>query len=67
MFTKLLQTEDDRALAIARMVLGFVFFVRGAQGLLGWFGAPAFNDSLNSFIHSSGERSRTPCPAGDYG
>jgi putative oxidoreductase len=54
MLTKLLRTENDRTLTIARMVLGFLFFVRGAQGLFGWFGGWRWNDPLNSLLHLAG-------------
>lgn len=51
MLTRLLRTEDEKTVETARMLLGFVVFVQGAQGLLGWFGGPAFNDPLYSFFH----------------
>jgi putative oxidoreductase len=50
-FIRLLRTENERTVEIARILLGFVVFVRGAQGLLGWFGGPAFHDPLYSLFH----------------
>lgn len=51
MLTKLFETKDNRAVAAARILLGCLFFVRGAQGLLGWFGGSGFGAPLGSFIH----------------
>ena len=49
MFRKLISTSDDYALAIARLVLGVVFFAHGAQKMLGWFGGYGFSGSMNFF------------------
>jgi putative oxidoreductase len=49
MMTKLLQTDDEKALAAARVLLGVLVFIRGAQGLLGWFGGSGIYD-LGSFL-----------------
>jgi putative oxidoreductase len=49
MFRKLLVTDDSRATAILRLVLGVVFFAHGAQKLLGWFGGPGFSESMGLF------------------
>lgn len=51
MSTHLFETKDNRAVAAARILLGCLFFVRGAQGLLGWFGGSGFGVPLSSFIH----------------
>ena len=49
MFRKLISTSDDYALAIARLVLGVVFFAHGAQKMLGWFGGYGFPGTMNFF------------------
>ncbi|MGH9328419.1 MAG: DoxX family protein [Terriglobia bacterium] len=49
MLTRLFETDGDKALAAARMILGLLFFVRGAQGLLGWFGGAGILD-VNSLL-----------------
>ena len=38
MFTRLLQTEDDRVMLALRLALAIVIFPHGAQKVLGWFG-----------------------------
>ena len=38
MFRQLLDTDDDRLVALMRIVLGVVMFPHGAQKVLGWFG-----------------------------
>jgi putative oxidoreductase len=51
MFRKLISTSDDYALAVARLVLGVVFFAHGAQKMLGWFGGYGFSGTMNFFTH----------------
>ena len=41
MFHKLTHTNNDRLLALQRILLGLVFFPHGAQKMLGWFGGTA--------------------------
>ena len=48
---KIFTTRNDFALAIARLVLGVVFFMHGAQLTLGWFGGQTFFHSLHGFVH----------------
>jgi putative oxidoreductase len=50
MLTRILRTPDEKNLTMARVLLGALFFVRGAQGLLGWFGGSGIHD-LSSFVH----------------
>jgi putative oxidoreductase len=47
--SRLLQTSDDKSFAMVRVVLGFLVFVRGAQGLLGWFGGSGIHN-LSSLL-----------------
>ena len=49
MLRRLLATEDSRATATLRLVLGVVFFAHGAQKMLGWFGGPGFSGSMGMF------------------
>src|SRR5258708_12279985 len=49
MLRSLLVTDDSKATAILRLVLGVVFFAHGAQKLLGWFGGPGFSGSMGMF------------------
>ncbi len=49
MFRKLIQTEDDAALLIARLALAIVIVPHGAQKLLGWFDGPGFGKALEGF------------------
>jgi putative oxidoreductase len=49
MVRKLFATDDNTATAILRVVLGFVFFVHGAQKMLGWFGGFGFSGTMGFF------------------
>src|SRR5260370_3948057 len=49
MLRRLLVTDNSKATAILRLVLGIVFFAHGAQKLLGWFGGPGFSGSMGLF------------------
>jgi putative oxidoreductase len=49
MLKKLLQTEDDTATMILRVLLGVVFFPHGMQKLLGLFGGPGFAGTMHMF------------------
>ena len=49
MIQKLFATDNDRAVAIVRVVLGLVFFAHGAQKMLGWFGGYGFNGTMGYF------------------
>jgi len=51
MLKKLLQTDRDYLLTVARLVLGVVFFAHGAQKALGWFGGHGFAASLQGMEH----------------
>src|SRR5438874_2349181 len=49
MLAKLLRTYNDRTLFLMRVVLGLVMFAHGAQKVLGWFGGPGLEASIQSF------------------
>jgi len=51
MVLRLFATEDSISTAIVRVVLGFVFFAHGAQKMLGWFGGPGFQGTMDLFTH----------------
>ena len=40
---KLLRTDNDLTLTVARLVLAAIFFGHGAQKAFGWFGGPGFD------------------------
>jgi putative oxidoreductase len=48
---KIFATRNDFALAVARVVLGVVFFMHGAQLTLGWFGGHTFFVTMHDFEH----------------
>jgi putative oxidoreductase len=49
MIRKLIATDNDRATAILRLVLGMIFFAHGAQKMLGWFGGYGFTGTMGFF------------------
>ena len=54
MFNKLIQTDDDSAGLVLRVLLGIVFFPHGAQKLLGWFGGHGFSGTMGFFTENMG-------------
>lgn len=46
MLSKIVETPDDVAPALARITLGIVMFPHGAQHVLGWFGGYGFEGTL---------------------
>jgi putative oxidoreductase len=54
MFKKLLQTENDAASLVMRVLLGIVFFPHGAQKVFGWFGGHGFIGTMNMFTYKMG-------------
>jgi putative oxidoreductase len=54
MLRKIVLTEADSALTIARVVLGFIFFVHGSQLMLGWFGGHGLSGSIQFFTQQLG-------------
>ena len=51
MFRKLLATSNDWALTLLRLVMGVVFFMHGAQKMLGWFGGYGFSGTMGFFTN----------------
>ena len=49
MFKKLIETNDDVAVFILRLLLGIVFFPHGMQKFFGWFGGYGFAGSMGFF------------------
>jgi putative oxidoreductase len=54
MFRKLIYTTNDFVLTILRLTLGVVFFVHGAQKILGWFGVYGFSGTMAFFTQLGG-------------
>src|SRR5260370_37053682 len=54
MLNKLVRTNDDYALTIARLVLGVLFFIHGDQLMLGWFGGHGLRASIDFFSQDLG-------------
>jgi len=48
------QTNESKAIAILRVVLGVVLFPHGAQKLLGWFGGYGFNGTMGFLTGTAG-------------
>ena len=46
---RLLATNGDWVLTVARVVLGIAFFAHGAQKLLGWFGGHGLSATVKTF------------------
>ena len=46
---KLFSTANDHAIGLARLVLGIVFFMHGAQKTLAWFGGYGFHATIQLF------------------
>src|SRR5579863_7219429 len=49
MFRKLMATDNDAAITVLRLVLGVVFFLHGAQKMLGWFGGYGYTGTMGFF------------------
>jgi putative oxidoreductase len=54
MLKKLIKTDSDYMLTIARLVLGTLFFIHGDQLMLGWFGGYGLTGSMQFFTHQLG-------------
>lgn len=51
---KLIETDNDVAPFILRILLGIVFFPHGAQKVLGWFGGNGFSGTMGFFTGNLG-------------
>ena len=49
MLTRILGSNGDWVITIARIVLGVVFFAHGAQKALGWFGGAGLRNTVQVF------------------
>ena len=54
MLSKITTTTNDFAITVARLVLGLVFFLHGAQLALGWFGGYTFPGTMHMFEQGMG-------------
>jgi len=54
MFKKLINTDNDIAVLVLRVMLGVVFFPHGMQKLFGWFGGPGFTGMMGMFTDKMG-------------
>src|SRR2546426_12136189 len=54
MLNRLVRTNEDYALTIARLVLGVLFFIHGDQLMLGWFGGYGLSGSMQFFTQHLG-------------
>src|SRR5271169_4803983 len=54
MFQRIMNTHDDFAMTIVRLVLGVVFFAHGSQKMLGWFGGYGFSGTMGFFTQQMG-------------
>lgn len=50
MFKKLIETENDTATFILRLLLGIVFFPHGMQKVPGWYGGKGFDGTMEGFM-----------------
>ena len=51
---KIFQTNESKATAILRVVLGIILFPHGAQKLLGWFGGYGFTGTMGYLTGAAG-------------
>lgn len=54
MLSKITTTTNDFTITVARLVLGLVFFLHGAQLTLGWFGGYTFPGTMRVFEQGMG-------------
>jgi len=50
MLLKLMNTQNEYSLALARVILGVVFFAHGAQKMFGWFDGSGFSGTISEFV-----------------
>ncbi len=46
---RVMATDEDLALTVIRILLGFLFFAHGAQKMLGWYGGNGFTNTMRGF------------------
>ena len=51
---QLFATANDHTIALARLVLGIIFFMHGSQKALGWFGGYGFHATMHFFTTQMG-------------
>lgn len=54
MIKKLIQTDNNTASLVLRLMLGIVFFPHGAQKVFGWFGGGGFSGTMDVFTAKMG-------------
>lgn len=54
MFYKLIDTKNDGALTVLRVVMGAVFFAHGAQKIFAWFAGLGFAGTMRLFTEAFG-------------
>jgi putative oxidoreductase len=54
MLGKLMNTREETAPLVLRVMLGLVFFPHGAQKVLGWFGGHGLSGTLDFFTQTMG-------------
>ena len=54
MLLKILATDSNWALTLARIVLGIIFFAHGSQKVFGWFGGPGLRQTLRTMTEHLG-------------
>src|SRR2546427_619802 len=54
MLNRLVKTNEDYALTIARLMLGTLFFIHGDQLMLGWFGGYGLSGSMEFLTQQLG-------------
>jgi putative oxidoreductase len=54
MLNRIVRTNEDYALTIARLLLGVLFFIHGDQLMLGWFGGHGLSRSTEFFTQHLG-------------
>ncbi len=54
MFKALMRTDNNKASIFLRLALGIVMFPHGAQKVLGWFGGPGAEKTIEIFTTKAG-------------
>jgi len=68
MLHTLFDTTNDPLLTVLRLILGAVFFVHGAQQMLGWYGGSGFKATMqvftNLYVLKGGKMIDSSCDGG---